>query len=281
LPSNFPPFVAFDPHEELSLLSPDALDLILSHVALRLHSEDWLLSRLLPLGCALHHVLFEFVCPDSLTLSLLSLSLDAVRESTWQRLAAWLPRGFASAGRCPESDFDWRMIWDFPAVFGAFCGRKVRLLWHGSRDGFAANDFHRACDGHANTITLIRDTNGNIFGGFIPVAWETRRTFAAGKADESGQTFLFTLLNPHEVAARKFALRIGTAVVICCSAMYGPTFGGTPADLYVANACQKTESNTFNFGCAFINDTGMNGATFFTRAKSFCIKDIVVLQVDE
>jgi GTPase SAR1 family protein len=30
---------------------------------------------------------------------------------------------------------------------------SLKLLWRGSRDGFRSRDFHRRCDGHANTLT--------------------------------------------------------------------------------------------------------------------------------
>jgi hypothetical protein len=38
------------------------------------------------------------------------------------------------------------------------------LLERGSREGFTAREFHRRCDGRANTPTLILDTDGNEFG---------------------------------------------------------------------------------------------------------------------
>jgi hypothetical protein len=58
--------------------------------------------------------------------------------------------------------------------FSEFGGKQFSLLWRGSRDGFRARNFHSRCDGHANTLTLIKDTEGNIFGGFTPVEWESR-----------------------------------------------------------------------------------------------------------
>ena len=30
------------------------------------------------------------------------------------------------------------------------------LLYRGSKDGFESEDFHRQCDGHSNTITIIK-----------------------------------------------------------------------------------------------------------------------------
>jgi hypothetical protein len=61
----------------------------------------------------------------------------------------------------------------FPPLFEAFGGKQFSLLWRGNRDGFSAANFHSRCDGHANTLTLILDTNGNVFGGFPPLKWES------------------------------------------------------------------------------------------------------------
>jgi hypothetical protein len=53
---------------------------------------------------------------------------------------------------------------------------------------------------------VILDTIGNIFGGFAPVEWESRLWNAKyGKADDSLKSFVFTLKNPHNIPARKFA----------------------------------------------------------------------------
>jgi hypothetical protein len=52
----------------------------------------------------------------------------------------------------------------FPPLFAEFHGKGFNLLWRGNRDGFLAKDFHGRCDGHENTLTLIEDTDGNIFG---------------------------------------------------------------------------------------------------------------------
>jgi hypothetical protein len=58
----------------------------------------------------------------------------------------------------------------FPAPFAEFGGKRFTLLWRGSRDGFSARDFHSLCDGHAPTLTLIQDTEGNIF---VAVEWDS------------------------------------------------------------------------------------------------------------
>jgi hypothetical protein len=88
------------------------------------------------------------------------------------------------------------------------------MLWRGSRDGFEAQEFRRRCDGHASTLTVILDTEGNIFGGFTPMKWESRvwnrkdgKKDNHYKADDSLKSFLFTLKNPHNIPARRFALK--------------------------------------------------------------------------
>jgi hypothetical protein len=73
----------------------------------------------------------------------------------------------------PPAGFASLIVADFLALFAEFGGKRFTLLWRGSRDCFRARDFHKRCDGQANTLTLIEDTAGNIFGGFTPVEWES------------------------------------------------------------------------------------------------------------
>jgi hypothetical protein len=100
---------------------------------------------------------------------------------------------------------DSQIITNFPKIFAEFRQRRFSLLWRGSRDGFGSTEFHRRRDGHANTLTVILDTKGNIFGGFTPLEWESRASWPFNKGDDSLKSFLFTLKNPHNMTARKFA----------------------------------------------------------------------------
>jgi hypothetical protein len=50
---------------------------------------------------------------------------------------------------------------------------KFTLLYRGTRDGFGSNDFHSKCDGHSNTLTILKaEQSSYIFGGFALVKWE-------------------------------------------------------------------------------------------------------------
>jgi hypothetical protein len=122
-----------------------------------------------------------------------------------------------------------------PQLFEEFRAKRFNLLWRGSRDGFGAKEFHRLCDGRANTLTLIADTDGNVFGGFTPVKWEARMWNGkhgeennTWKGDDSLRSFLFTLRNPHGVPPRKFALRAERKEhAIICNSTWCPVFGDT------------------------------------------------------
>ncbi len=47
---------------------------------------------------------------------------------------------------------------------------KCSLLYRGTRDGFGSNYFHFKCDGHSNTLTILKAKgSGFIFGGFTSV----------------------------------------------------------------------------------------------------------------
>jgi hypothetical protein len=79
------------------------------------------------------------------------------------------PKGAPVPPSPPPVRLDSLIVWDFPEIFAEFKEKQFSLLWRGSRDGFGARTFHSRCDGHANTLTVILDTNGNVFGSFTPV----------------------------------------------------------------------------------------------------------------
>jgi hypothetical protein len=180
------------------------------------------------------------------------------------------------------------IISNFPEIFGEFRGKRFSLLWRGGRDGFGARDFHSRCDGHANTLTLIEDTDGNIFGGFTPLMWESREwNWRRGKenncvkADTSLRSFIFTLKNPHNVPARRFALKAEKKdEAINCRSDYGPIFG-SGTDLYVYNNCNANAGSGTFLGSSYTPDTGLNKKTFFTGSPTFKVKEIEVFEITD
>ena len=55
---------------------------------------------------------------------------------------------------------------------------KWSLLYRAKRDGFGSDDFHSKCDGHSNTLTILKAKGSTyIFGGFTTVSWESSGGF--------------------------------------------------------------------------------------------------------
>jgi hypothetical protein len=87
---------------------------------------------------------------------------------------------------------------------------------------------------------VILDTKGNILGGFTPVNWESSNFWVAFKVDASLKSFLFTLKNPHNFPARRFALKAEkNHVAIRCYSEEGPVFG----DIWVDDNCNTGTEN--------------------------------------
>ena len=71
--------------------------------------------------------------------------------------------------------------------------------------------FHSSCDDKTNTITIIKNSAGKVFGGFTDV------NFKAGNTDQS---FLFDMDAGIKVAV------VNASNAVCYDTSYGPCFGG-------------------------------------------------------
>jgi hypothetical protein len=205
-------------------------------------------------------------------------------------LLEWLLPAMETGTAAPTPPDGWLLdsliVSDCPLIEQEFPGKDAKLLWRGSRDGFGVREFHRRCDGRANTLTLIADTDGNVFGGFTPLAWESRtpRSFRDNsncyKCDDSLQSFLFTLRNPHGVPPRKFALRAEKKEkAIYCWSAWGAVFG---SDIAVADSCNANTHSFSHLGTRYGDGTYANDTAFdyfFTRGERFTVKEIEVFEI--
>jgi hypothetical protein len=196
------------------------------------------------------------------------------------------PTSPASAVARAPSGWNSAIVPDFPTLFEDFKRKRFALLWRGSRDGFGARDFHNRCDWHPNTLTVVLDTEGNIFGGFTPVEWESRKWNGRRgkgsncfKADPSLKSFLFTLKNPHNVPARRFPLMAkAKEVAIQDDSNDGPNFN----DLYISDNCNANTASGSNLGnMSYTNDTGLDGHTVFARSRAWQVREIEVFEITD
>jgi hypothetical protein len=165
-------------------------------------------------------------------------------------------------------------IEDARMLASAASSHRYSLLWRGSRDGFRARDFHRCCDGRSPTLTLVSDTDGNIFGGFTAAEWEGP-LLATRKGDSSGRHLLFTVRNPHNLPAQVFPVKPDCqSSAITVSSHHGPCFG--ECDLLICDCCDANASHARGFGSSYENTTGVEGRAVFTGSDAFTVKEIEV-----
>jgi hypothetical protein len=266
---------------DLSNFSFEALDNLLLNESVSVESEDSLLRDILKLGPdyrdLVRHIHISFLSADGL--SLLSEHFDHPPESVWQNTAELISHS-------PPPPFDSQIISDFPEIFAEFRKKQFSLLWRGSRDGFEAKDFHGRCDGHSNTLTVILDTEGNIFGGFTPLKWESQvwnRKYweddNTWKADDSQKSFVFTLNNPNNIPAKIFSLKAEWKhQAISSNSECGPSFG-RGRDVFICDKCNTNTQSYTALGYSYTNDTRLSGYTVFTGSQHFQVEEIEVFEI--
>lgn len=155
--------------------------------------------------------------------------------------------------------------------------KNWRLLYWGKRDGFGAKDFHKKCDFKANTLTIIKSTNGNIFGGYTDAQWDE-----TGLTKKDPNAFIFSLVNEQNKPAKMKCLNgFGITGHSSC----GPVFGQySSSDIFITDNC-NTNNNTSTLGSCFLPPTYLKAGTseansFLAGSPNFLIADIEVFKKD-
>jgi hypothetical protein len=267
--------------DEIRCLDGRTLHRLLSSDSLLIESDDSLLKMLLGLGHDgrdfFSYIEVKFLSSSGIGLFLSKATFDELTAPIWDKIVSRL-----IAGDCERLNknhhrgcFESTILRTIPPILKEFCEFAWTLLYRGSRDGFAASNYHSKCDGYSNTISLIETTKGYIFGGFTPVAWESSSWIF--KPDSTQRSFLFTVKNPRGTEGRKFPLT-DSANAIYCYSHYGPIFGNNH-DLIVCDGCDSSTSNFITLGGSYQNDTGLDGKTVFTGEYNFCVKEIEVFSI--
>jgi len=118
--------------------------------------------------------------------------------------------------------------------------KQWKLQYRATRDGFSAQNFHAKCDKTANTLTIIKSTNGNIFGGFTEKAWNSSPQW-----NVDPKAFIFSLVNMENKPFKVVCTNASRAIV--ADSHYGPTFGGG-FDIYISSDSNLNQTSYSNFG---------------------------------
>jgi len=145
--------------------------------------------------------------------------------------------------------------------------QKFELIYRATQDGFEAANFHAKCDNKTNTLTVIKSTNDNVFGGYSEQTWNHIGYY---KADPN--SFIFSLINKLNKPLKiKWSQNHG----IYCNSSYGPIFGGH--DFYIAD---KSNTNTDSYSNLGIHPDYVNGSnearSFLAGSYNFQVSEIEV-----
>ena len=140
-----------------------------------------------------------------------------------------------------------------------FQSQIYTLLYQATRDGFQAASFHAKADGIANTLTVVKTTNGNIFGGYTAAAWNLN---AESGYITDATAFIFSLINPQNTPYKIMIPSASASCAIFYQMLYGPTFG-CGHDIYIADN-SNLNTNSFNYIHSYTNPNGyMDGVYNF------------------
>ena len=123
--------------------------------------------------------------------------------------------------------------------------KKINMLYRSSDHNFTAESFHKYCDGHGPTITVIHSNYGNIFGGYAPIEWPTKKE--VNKV--SGDLFLF-LIKSNDSKQRCplifDALQGTQSPMISNIISLGPVFGDEFLSLHAISIGDKCNESSIN-----------------------------------
>ena len=148
--------------------------------------------------------------------------------------------------------------------------KKCKLLYRGSRDGFAASQFHAKCDNKGATLTVVQTTTGNIFGGYVGKPWTSN-----GNWMSDASAWLYSLKSPSGHAPVQMLSKTSQHNSYH-NASYGPTFGGNH-DLRICNNCNTNHSYS-KIGNTYHLPSGCD-AHFLEGTQNFTVAEIEVYQV--
>jgi hypothetical protein len=154
---------------------------------------------------------------------------------------------------------------------------KWSLLYRGTRDGFGSREFHAKCDGHSNTLTILKAKGSSyVFGGFTSVSWESP-TDIKWKSDRNA--FIFSLTNKDNQPLKMKVNPNRHHYAICCHSLLGPLFGN---DICIDNNANKTMFSYSDLGSGYKHPQYAFGTdeakTFLSGTEWFQLNEIEVYQ---
>ena len=154
---------------------------------------------------------------------------------------------------------------------------KFTLLYKATLDGFRAEDFHSKCDGHTNTLTILKaDFSSFIFGAFTSVAWHSMPP----KFKSDPNAFIFSLTNKDNRPCKMEINPNNHKQAVYCYSNYGPSFGCS--DIHITNNADYCNSYS-NLGSTYLHYQHAyesdEARSFLAGSKFFQLSEIEIYKV--
>ena len=150
--------------------------------------------------------------------------------------------------------------------------RKVELLYRASVDGFESANFHKKCDNIANTVSIVRSSNGNVFGGFTTQSWDGLNCY---KRD--ADAFIFSLINQENIAKKILVKPSECHNAIYCYPNYGPDFGSGHG-FFVENMA-NTKNCTSKLPSSYNYNGAIDGKIYLAGSQLFTVSEVEVFSL--
>ena len=143
---------------------------------------------------------------------------------------------------------------------------KFKLLFRGSRDGFAASVFHQKVGSIKPTVVIVHSNHNKIFGGFSDTDWTPTSQY---KVTTGAFIFSITDKEKYPLKLKEHAIYTNTG--------YLATFGGG-FDFSLCGSCDTINSSYSNFGHSY--DTKGKAKESLVGGYNFTTKEVEVFQIE-
>ncbi|OPL32633.1 hypothetical protein AM593_06913, partial [Mytilus galloprovincialis] len=157
--------------------------------------------------------------------------------------------------------------------------KRYTLLYSAANNGCDPTTFHTNCDNKGPTITIVYNTNGNVYGGYTRVSWMS----GSGESVYDGDAFLFFLKGTSGQKPCKFTIK-APEYALTMNKDCGPVFGKGPDLLTFQNVITKvTDSLPLPLNSVMSPGTYQISAETVTEITggTFDAEDVVVYAVED
>jgi len=160
-------------------------------------------------------------------------------------------------------------------LIGIKSNSAITKVYQASINGFGAKDFHSKVGGIAGTLTVIKSTNGNIFGGFTKINWGL---LPVGYFLDSS-AFIFSLINQQNYPCKLNVLSTTSYSIYTGPSIWGPVFGNTYSKdigIYDQSNSQIQSSSNLGFAYQLPQNITIDTKSFFAGSYNFQTLEIEV-----